>query len=160
MRLSRRAFCALVERAIADLPPQFAPYLEELTVDVEDVPCPTRIIVTTPTASFNNFLKPLTAVIEQYAKPIQERLHWVKDPAQFIATYIKAFRKSFLAVQQDYLDQRQAYHGLFSDSPCDGRGNFPDRWLSVLGRLEQTDVDDLEARIRACFPQPVTPIGP
>lgn len=38
MRLSRRAFCALVERAIADLPPQFAPYLEELTVDVEDVP--------------------------------------------------------------------------------------------------------------------------
>ena len=38
MRLSHAAFCALVERALHTLPPQFAPYLEELTVDVEAMP--------------------------------------------------------------------------------------------------------------------------
>ena len=38
MRLSRQAFCVLVERALAGLPPQFEQYLQELSVDVEDQP--------------------------------------------------------------------------------------------------------------------------
>lgn len=38
MRLSHAAFCVLVERALNTLPPQFKPYLEELTIDVEDMP--------------------------------------------------------------------------------------------------------------------------
>jgi len=38
MRLSRPAFCALVERALAGLPAQFEQYMEELSVDVEDQP--------------------------------------------------------------------------------------------------------------------------
>ena len=38
MRLSRQAFCDLVERALADLPPEFENYLHDLSVDVEDRP--------------------------------------------------------------------------------------------------------------------------
>ena len=38
MRISRRAFDRLVEQAIAELPPEFAEWLEEVPVIVEDRP--------------------------------------------------------------------------------------------------------------------------
>jgi len=40
MRLSRQAFCALVDRALAGLPARFEEHLRDLSVDVEDQPDP------------------------------------------------------------------------------------------------------------------------
>jgi predicted Zn-dependent protease with MMP-like domain len=40
MRLSDEAFAAVVEEAVESIPPSFAPYLEEIVIDVEDMPDP------------------------------------------------------------------------------------------------------------------------
>ena len=43
MKMARNAFCALVERALADLPAEFQHRLEELSVDVQDEPAPQTV---------------------------------------------------------------------------------------------------------------------
>jgi predicted Zn-dependent protease with MMP-like domain len=40
VKLPRQTFCELVDRALAELPPQFDEHLQDLSVDVEDRPDP------------------------------------------------------------------------------------------------------------------------
>lgn len=109
---------------------------------------PSRMVVADHTGAFFDYSSSLDKSARAYALPIVTRLGYVSQPDQFIAVYLNAFMARFLHIQNEYRERRQAFDTLFKHRKPDGRGNFADRWLAILRRLDQTDVQALTEAIR------------
>ncbi|MCR4414016.1 MAG: hypothetical protein NUV77_16490, partial [Thermoguttaceae bacterium] len=109
---------------------------------------PQEIVVADHTGTFNDFLSDLILWAKDYAKPIRNRLRFVRDPEAFAAAYLDAFVERFLAIQNEYRQRRTAFDTVFKYQPPDSAGNFPYRWQKVLERLDETDPHEIAERIR------------
>ncbi|MEI6971239.1 MAG: hypothetical protein WCL44_06940 [bacterium] len=109
---------------------------------------PSSITVADHTGAFWDYDHDLDDSVQAYARPIVSRLGYVSQPDQFLEVYLNAFMARLLSLQIEYRDRRQAFDTLFKHRKPDGRGNFADRWMAVLRRLDQVDVQTLTDRIR------------
>ncbi|HVV01809.1 MAG TPA: hypothetical protein VHH88_10640, partial [Verrucomicrobiae bacterium] len=92
--------------------------------------------------------KPLAHFAAHYARPVNERLRFLPNPAEFALVYLGSFRAQFLHVQNDYRKRRRAFDTLFKHCHYDKNGSFAYRWENVLRRLETSDVDLIVSEIR------------
>jgi hypothetical protein len=110
---------------------------------------PSEVLVGDHSGAFTEYRKPLVAFAADYARPVNLREAVVPDPCAFAQAYLAAFRSHFLHTQGDYRKRRRAFDTLFKHCRYDTGGSFAYRWERVLGRLDQTDCDQLLEAIRA-----------
>ena len=108
---------------------------------------PEKIVVADHTGAFTDYVSDLSKSAEAYALPVLSRLGVVSQPEQFIDVYLNAFLSRFLHIQNEYRERRRAFDNLFKHRQPDGRGNFADRWSSILKRLDHTDAQALTDEI-------------
>ncbi len=110
---------------------------------------PRELIVTHHTGAFADFRADLFRCAAEYAKPIQQRIGFVPDPAAFLDSYLSSFVRNFLAIQEDYHQHQRAFDSLFRHRPYDPGGSFAYRWECVLKRLAAADPAALGEWIRS-----------
>jgi hypothetical protein len=89
----------------------------------------------------------LLLLAKGYAAPVNTRADKLPDPQAFAQAYVGAFREEFVRIQSDYRLRRGAFDGLFRHLPYNENGSFACRWMHVLKRLHQTDVDSLVSEL-------------
>jgi hypothetical protein len=109
---------------------------------------PFRLVVTDPSGCFWDFHRPLQETAAAYAAPINRRIEWVPDPAEFARAYVDAFVERFLCIQDKYRRRQRGFDTRFKTRPRED-GSFACRWEKVLIRLDQTDPRELAEIIQA-----------
>jgi hypothetical protein len=128
---------------------------EVLTIDQRGMP--EELVVVDYTGAFAAYEDNLYEYAAAYARPINTRLIHVKNRAEFVENYVAAFAAHFREIQQTYQKNRTAYDILFGHRPETEHGCIAYRWKCVLRRLDATDPDRLEGRLRRCLPSQTLP---
>lgn len=123
---------------------------DEILLEDEDR-MPAGIIVADHTGTFADFLTPLTAWADDYARPILRRADSVKELDTFADAYLDAFVDTLRDRQDNYRRRRRAFDSLFWPRPHKEAGSLSHRWEKVLQRLEQTESSELEEALRAAI---------
>jgi hypothetical protein len=116
---------------------------------------PQDLVVSDHSGAFDDYTRPLQEFAWNYAKPVNSRLAFVRQPRQFAEAYLAAFLDGFLRIQGDYRKRRRAFDTLFKHCRYDPAGSFAYRWECVLKRMNQTDAQALTNSIR----QHITALG-
>ncbi len=109
---------------------------------------PSEILMGDHSGAFTEYRLPLEHLAADYARPVNKRDTILPNPKEFAETYLAAFREQFVHIQGDYRKRRRAFDNLFRHCKYDPAGSFAYRWECVLRRLDQSDPEDLLARIR------------
>ncbi len=109
---------------------------------------PIDLIVSEPTGSFSNYLRPFADDAHIYADAMNRRKHLMPNFNTAAETYLTAFENRFSRIQSDYRNRRRAFHALFRDRPYNRDGSVAYRWECLLNRLDTITPQDLTAMIR------------
>jgi hypothetical protein len=112
---------------------------------------PENLVVTHHTGSFWHFKVPLDKLAPAYAKPVNERVKFLPDPAEFARVYLETLVERFIEIQRDYRQRRAAFDQLFHFREQNPAGNFAFRWACVLKRLDEADPHQLGQIIQTHF---------
>ena len=108
---------------------------------------PIDIMVTDHTGAFGAYETDIYQLAAVYAKPINDRLEYLADPAKFADVYVDACITNFSRIQEEYRNRRRAFDTLFADRPHVEAGSLAYRWKCVLQRLDRADPEKLRAAI-------------
>ena len=108
---------------------------------------PSEILVSDHSGAFGDYLRPLTAFAEHYARPVNTRAKLLSNGFEFAQAYLAGLQDRFLHIQQDYRKRRRGFDTLFKHCPYDPGGSFAYRWERVLARLDQTEAANLREAI-------------
>lgn len=118
-------------------------------VVVEDASgMPVEIVVADQTGTFGSYAEELSFVAAAYAGPINRRVDWLSNPAEFARVYLDAFVERFFTIQHLYRSRKAGFHKLFRNRRYDKGGSFAYRWEQILNRLDRTDPRELTEVIR------------
>lgn len=109
---------------------------------------PVRLVVTDHAGSFVDYQTPLEQGVAPYADVVRRREKYVSDFAEFAKTYVAAFERRLVDVQQTYRDRRTAFDDLFVGRPYDQAGSGAYRWSCVLKRLDSCDPHTVAAELK------------
>ncbi len=115
----------------------------------EDNGMPAEILIADPTGAFGDYQHPLEYYAKSYALPASKRWRWLKNPEEFVNTYLAALEKEFLRIQVEYRKRRRGFDSLFHHRVRNTMGSFAYRWEKILERLDRTDPQALCACLRA-----------
>jgi hypothetical protein len=104
---------------------------------------PAEVKITDHAGSFVEYLKPLEATVAEYAAFALDRKEYVSQYGAFVKSYVEAFRKELVSLQESYRARRAAFDDLFIDRPYDTNGSGAYRWSKVLERLDSCDPERL-----------------
>jgi hypothetical protein len=104
---------------------------------------PAEVKITDHAGSFVEYLKPLEATVAEYAAFALDRKEYVSQYGAFVKSYVEAFRKELVYLQESYRARRAAFDDLFIDRPYDTNGSGAYRWSKVLERLDSCDPERL-----------------
>lgn len=136
----------IVGRAHYDKRVMFDDGDEVITLDEDGLPG--DLVVSDHTGTFTEYQTPLAANAAAYAGPVNRRAALMPDAAGFAEVYLESLRARFGQIRDEYFRRRRAFDNLFKHQEIDPQGNFAFRWQRVLQRIEETDLDALEAAIR------------
>lgn len=124
---------------------------------------PEELIVADPTGTFNDYKTPLTELVRDYARPVNNRLMVVPDPVGFAASYLEAFGIELNRIQQEYRKRKRGFDNLFRHRRRDEGGSFAYRWEQVLQRLNKSDpqtlINVLSEHINLHAPVAISAVG-
>ena len=109
---------------------------------------PADIMVADHTGTFVAFDTDIYQLAAVYAAPVNRRVAHVANPSEFADAYVGACLGNFARIQREYRDRRRAFDSLFADRPRDEAGSLAYRWERVLRRLDEANLNTLEAAIR------------
>jgi hypothetical protein len=115
---------------------------------------PADILVADHTGAFVAFDTDIHQLAAVYAAPVNRRVAHVANPNEFADAYVGACLGNFARIQREYRDRRRAFDSLFADRPRDEAGSLAYRWERVLRRLDEANLNTLEAAIRKNLARP------
>jgi hypothetical protein len=120
---------------------------DEVVVEGEDG-LPAEILLGDHSGAFGEYKLPFENFAAHYARPVNVRVRFVPQAAEFAETYLAALKEQLLHIQSDYRKRRRAFDTLFKHCRYDAAGSFAYRWERVLRRLEEAKVETLVEAIR------------
>jgi len=108
---------------------------------------PTRLIVTSHTGSFVNYLHSFEDSVAPYANVVRRRVKFLSSPKAFADAYVAAFKSALAAVQERYRTHRKAFDCLFVNRPFDVAGSGAYRWAKTLERLDNCDPESVARKL-------------
>ncbi len=135
----------VVGRTTDAMKPIFDEGDEVLVFDAEKNP--EQILVADHVGTFADYTSGLDTFAMAYARPINDRMSLVPDPAMFADTYVNSLVHRLEQLQREYRQNQRTFDGLFKHCRA-GKGTFRDRWEKVLGRMDRTDARHLGKCIR------------
>jgi hypothetical protein len=120
---------------------------DELVVEGRDG-MPVSIIVADHTGTFGDYRSRLDDFLPAYARVVNKRAGFLRDPKAFGEAFIDGFVERFEEIQKEYRRRRRAFDTLFKHLHRDEKGSFSYRWECCLRRLDRADARKLADGIR------------